>query len=131
MTRAGEGVEPAGAAKAGDSSTGAADAIVDNRRRRVGDFLRDGIEPGSGLSIVSAYFTIYAYGALRGTLEDAGRVRFLYGEPLAVGTMDPGDSDPKSFRAQEWSPNGSRRSSRDCSRAWTRAAMRRRRRGPS
>ena len=101
MTRMREGVGPAGAAKAGDSSTGAADAIVDNRRRRVGDFLRDRIEAGSDLSIVSAYFTIYAYGALRGTLEDAGRVRFLYGEPSAVGTMDPEDSEPKSFRLND------------------------------
>ena len=36
-------------------------AIVDNAKRRVGDFLRERIEAGSGLSIVSAYFTIYAY----------------------------------------------------------------------
>ena len=98
MTRAGEGVRPGGAPRVGGSSTGAADAIVDNRRRRVGDFLRDRIEAGSDLSIVSAYFTIYAYGALRGALEGAGRVRFLYGEPWAVGTMDPEGGEPKSFR---------------------------------
>ncbi len=98
MTRAGEGVGPGGAPRAGGSSTGPADAIVDNRRRRVGDFLRDRIDPGSDLSIVSAYFTIYAYGTLRDTLEGAGRVRFLYGEPWAVGTMDPEGGEPKSFR---------------------------------
>ena len=98
MTRAGESIGPGGALGAGDSSSRAADAIVDNRRRRVGDFLRDRIDPGSDLSIVSAYFTIYAYGALRGALEGAGRVRFLYGEPWAVGTMDPEGGEPKSFR---------------------------------
>ena len=79
----------------------AADAIVDNRRRRVGDYLRDAIETGSDLSIVSAYFTIYAYDALRDTLDGAGRVRFLYGEPRAVGAMDPGDNEPRSFRLND------------------------------
>ena len=34
-------------------------AIVDNTKRRVGDFLRERIEAGSDLSIVSAYFTIF------------------------------------------------------------------------
>lgn len=40
--------------------------IRDNRDRgTVGDFLKDKIEPGSKLSIVSAYFTIYAFEALK------------------------------------------------------------------
>ena len=101
MTRAGEGIGPAEASKADDSSSRAADAIVDNRHRRVGDFLRERIEAGSNLSIVSAYFTIYAYGALRDTLEGAGQVRFLHGEPSAVGTMDPEGSESKSFRLND------------------------------
>ena len=49
-------------------------AIVDNTGRRVGDFLREQIADGSEMSIVSAYFTIYAYGALREALERAGPV---------------------------------------------------------
>ena len=53
-------------------------AIIDNRQRRVGDFLRERIEARANLSIVSAYFTIYAYEALREALDAAGRVRFLY-----------------------------------------------------
>ena len=73
-------------------------AIVDNTKRRVGDFLRERIEAGSDLSIVSAYFTIYAYDALRETLESAGRTRFLHGEPGAVGVLDPGGDDAKAFR---------------------------------
>lgn len=75
--------------------------IVDNRRRRVGDFLNDKIRAGSDLSIVSAYFTIYAYEALRDALEKAGRVRFLYGEPTATGTPDPGGDGNKLFRLNE------------------------------
>ena len=76
-------------------------AIVDNTGRKVGDFLRERIEAGSDLSIVSAYFTIYAYGALRNVLENAGTTRFLYGEPSAVGTVDPGGDNAKAFRLNE------------------------------
>ena len=67
----------------------ATSAIIDNRDLRVGDYLRGSIEVGSNLSIVSAYFSIYAYEALRDTLEAAGPVRFPYGEPHGVGTPDP------------------------------------------
>lgn len=35
--------------------------IVDNRARKVVDFLKREIHPGSTLSVVSAYFTIYGY----------------------------------------------------------------------
>lgn len=76
-------------------------AIVDNRGRRVGDFLHDSIDAGADLSIVSAYFTIYAYGALRDTLEKAGQMRFLYGEPTATDTADPLGDDRKSFHLND------------------------------
>lgn len=59
-------------------SARAGGAIVDNVERRMGDVLRERIAPGAGLSIVSAYFTIYAYEALRDALEGASRMRFLY-----------------------------------------------------
>lgn len=77
------------------------DAIVDNRNWRVGDFLRDKIKSGSTLSVVSAYFTIYAFEAMRDVLEKAGQMRFLYGEPTGVGTPDPSGNDVKSFRLNE------------------------------
>ncbi len=73
-------------------------AIIDNRQRRVGDFLRQQTAPDSNLSIVSAYFTIYAYEALRESLESANYTRFLYGEPQSVGALDPDTGDAKSFR---------------------------------
>ena len=76
-------------------------AIVDNRRRRVGEFLRQCIAAGSDLSIVSAYFTIYAYESLRNVLERAGRTRFLYGEPQGVGDVDPAGGEPKPFRLND------------------------------
>ena len=76
-------------------------AVVDNRIRRVGEFLSEGIKPGASLSVVSAYFTIYAFQAMRDALEQAGRMRFLYGEPAAADTLDPRSDQGKSFRLNE------------------------------
>ena len=84
-----------------NSASPEANTIIDNRNRRVGDFLHGNIRAGSGLSIVSAYFTIYAYEALRDVLEEAGRTRFLYGEPTATGTPDPTGDGNKFFRLNE------------------------------
>ena len=78
-----------------------ATSIVDNRDRRVGDVLRDEIAPDSALSFVSAYFTIYAYEALRDVLESAGALRFLYGDPQGVGTVDPAANEAKAFKLAE------------------------------
>ncbi len=74
------------------------DAIIDNRDRRVGDFLRHRITDETLLSVVSAYFTIYAYDDLRAELESIRGMRFLYGEPRGVGVVDPGGDADKAFR---------------------------------
>ena len=74
------------------------EAIIDNQARRVGDFLRDRITPGARLSVVSAYFTIYAYHDLRAELDSIKGMRFLYGEPRGVGAMDLGGHADKAFR---------------------------------
>ena len=74
-----------------------ASGIVDNRDRRVGDVLRSEIAPASAMAFVSAYFTIYAYEALRDVLEAAGPLRFLYGDPQGVGTVDPAAGEAKAF----------------------------------
>lgn len=74
------------------------DAIIDNQDRRVGDFLRDRITGETLLSVVSAYFTIYAYHDLRAELESIRGMRFLYGEPRGVGAVDPGGDTDKAFR---------------------------------
>ena len=73
-------------------------AIVDNRTRKVGQFLGGQMTPGSFLSVVSAYFTIYSYGDLRAQLEQIGRMRFLYGDPRGVSSLDPEDAEDKAFR---------------------------------
>ena len=84
-----------------DGLSAGVDVIIDNQKRRVGEFLRNSIKAGSNLSVVSAYFTIYAYEALHDVLEKAGQMRFLYGEPTAIGTPDPGGDEGKSFRLIE------------------------------
>ncbi|EFO82003.1 ATP-dependent helicase HEPA [Oscillochloris trichoides DG-6] len=76
--------------------------IRDNRSRgRVGDFLRAQVQPGAHLAFVSAYFTIYAYYQLQGTLDQIEHLRFLFGEPRFIRTLDPDRSDAKAFAIQE------------------------------
>ena len=53
--------------------------IRDNRHRgSVGTFLKSEIENGSSLSVVSAYFTINAFNALKTTLTEIKELRFLF-----------------------------------------------------
>ncbi len=76
-----------------------ASGIRDNYRRgTVGDYLRAKIRPGADLSIVSAYFTIYAFDALRDQLADINGLRFLFGEPRFVRSVDPDPDHGKTFQ---------------------------------
>jgi hypothetical protein len=70
-------------------------------RGTVGDFLKDKIQNGSTLSIVSAYFTIYAFGALKNELNRISNLKFLFGEPRFIKSLDPDKSDKKSFKIEE------------------------------
>ena len=72
--------------------------IRDNRERgTVGEFLESQIENGSSLSIVSAYFTIYAFDALKSSLLGINNLRFLFGEPRFIKRLDPDRTEKKSF----------------------------------
>ena len=72
--------------------------IRDNYRRgNVGDFLESQVKEGSRLSVVSAYFTIYAYDALKACLDRSGHLDFLFGEPSFVNRLDPSKTEKKSF----------------------------------
>ncbi len=76
--------------------------IRDNHTRgRVADFLKDKIADGSSLSVVSAYFTIYAYEALADRLDQIDRLKFLFGEPRFISTLDPEKTDKKSFKIED------------------------------
>ena len=76
-------------------------AIIDNQSRSVGSFLCEWIDPGARLAVVSAYFTIYAYGDLRHRLDRIERMRFLYGDPRGVGAVNPGNAGDKAFHLTE------------------------------
>src|SRR6266478_7454159 len=72
--------------------------IRDNHRRGlVADFLRGKIKSGSRLSVVSAYFTIYAYEALKQHLDQIEHLDFLFGEPRFIASLDPDKTEKKAF----------------------------------
>jgi len=72
--------------------------IRDNHTRGiVADFLKSHIKEGSHLSIVSAFFTIYAYEALKDHLNRIGHMDFLFGEPRFVRSLDPDKTEKKAF----------------------------------
>lgn len=72
--------------------------LRDNHTRgTVADFLGDRIQNHSKLSIVSAYFTIYAYDALKAVLDRIDHLDFLFGEPSFINRLDPDKTEKKSF----------------------------------
>jgi len=61
--------------------------MIDNKRNgRVIDELRNNLKRGSRLSIISAYFTIYAYAELKRELSRIEGLRFLFTEPTFIKT---------------------------------------------
>ena len=72
--------------------------LRDNHSRgSAADFLRARIQSGSKLSIVSAYFTIYAFDALKEELERIEHLDFLFGEPSFINRLDPCKTEKKAF----------------------------------
>lgn len=73
--------------------------IRDNLHRgTVGDFLQTKIKPDTELAIVSAYFTINAYAHLKAQLDAIDALRFLFGEPQFLKSIDPAKTDKKAFQ---------------------------------
>lgn len=76
--------------------------IRDNfSRGTTADFLTTKIHEGSELSIVSAYFTIYAYAALKQNLDLINHLRFLFGEPRFIKSLDPDKTDKKAYKIED------------------------------
>lgn len=67
----------------------------------VGNFLREVIKSNSNLSIVSAYFTIYAYHELKDKLDNIKNLRFLFGEPTFIKSLDPEKKNLRSFKIED------------------------------
>ncbi len=77
-------------------------SIKDNHQHgSVGDFLKGKIKPGSDMSVVSAFFTIYAYEALKNELGQINSLRFLYGDPSFTKSLDPSKASKKAFMIQD------------------------------
>lgn len=77
-------------------------SIKDNRKRgSVGNFLKEEIDNGGKLSIVSAYFTIYAYKELQDKLNNIENLNFLFGEPTFIKTVDPDSKNYKEFKIED------------------------------
>jgi len=76
--------------------------IWDNHHRgSISDFLKGKILQGSDLSFVSAYFTIDAYAALKDQLDQIDHLRFLFGEPQFIQSLDPDKTEKKAFRIED------------------------------
>lgn len=76
--------------------------IRDNRSfGSVGDYLKQVITANSDISIVSAYFTIYAYHQLKNNLDNINGLKFLFGEPTFIKSMDPNKTNVKDFKIED------------------------------
>ena len=59
--------------------------MLDNKRNgKVSDELRENLGKGSKLSVISAYFTIYAFNDLKKELSKIDKMRFIFTEPTFV-----------------------------------------------
>jgi hypothetical protein len=76
--------------------------IKDNHSRgKVASYLEARTSAGAQLAVVSAYFTIYAYYALKDKLDGIRSLRFLSGEPRFTASLDPEKTDKKAFRIED------------------------------
>lgn len=76
--------------------------IRDNRTRGAAhEFLKSKIIPGSELSFVSAYFTSFAYDRVADVLDNVAGLRFLFGEPRFLDSIDADGLCPPAFSLDE------------------------------
>lgn len=74
-------------------------SIYDNNSRgKVYEFIKDSINKDSVLSIVSAYFTIYAFESIKKELLEVKKLRFLFGEPKFISALDSEKNLSKVFQ---------------------------------
>ncbi|MDR2438283.1 MAG: phospholipase D-like domain-containing protein [Planctomycetaceae bacterium] len=76
--------------------------IIDNYLHgTVGNFLENALTVGSDVSMVSAYFTIYAYQELKTKLDTIKRIRFLFGEPTFISNLDSEKINFRDFKIED------------------------------
>lgn len=77
-------------------------SIIDNHSHgMVGDFLKEAISTNSEVSIVSAYFTIYAYYHLKDHLDSISHLKFLFGEPTFIQSINPDKMNMRDFQIED------------------------------
>ncbi|MDA3789134.1 MAG: hypothetical protein PF503_11690, partial [Desulfobacula sp.] len=77
-----------------NSSNNIPSSIRDNHKRgSIGDFLKEQADKGSQLSIISAFFTIYAYKKLKNKLDSIKSLNFLFGDIKAFHAFTSKDKD--------------------------------------
>ncbi len=76
--------------------------ILDNYSRgKAGKFVAEYLSSDTELSIVSAYFTIQAYGALKDKLNQINNLRFLFGEPKFLSNINQDLNTSREFMLTE------------------------------
>lgn len=65
---------------------------------RLGDALAESIGNDAKLSIISSYFTVFAYGELKDALSKVEELRFVFSEPTFVKRMQ--DAGAHGVRAE-------------------------------
>jgi len=76
--------------------------IRDNvSRGKAGGFLASHLGSESSVSIVSAYFTIHTYHALKQKLDNISHLRFLFGDPQFINRLDKDSKESRAFSLTE------------------------------
>ena len=91
--------------------------ILDNTEgKRLVDSLRANLDDEAKLSIISAHFSLFAFGELREELERLDSVRFLFSEPTFIQDMGRVAGAPESDIARR--AQGEREKKRSLTRPW-------------
>ena len=56
-------------------------------KERLGDALASAIDDDAKLSIISSYFTVFAFGELKEELQKIDSLRFIFSEPTFIKKM--------------------------------------------
>jgi len=67
----------------------------------VEEFLNENITPDSKLSIVSAFFTIYAFDKLKEKLWSIDNLKFLFGDPSFLKSVDPDKKESREYKLDD------------------------------
>ena len=75
--------------------------ILDNRNRKLLDYLFHKLKDCTRFDFVSAYFSVFGFDLLKDELESLESTRILFGEPSSIETIDSSKKLKKSFNLEE------------------------------